>query len=74
MASQICPAHRARHADVREKQPDVRVGLAQPEGFVGIAGLEHTVPGIQEHVGRPHALEDIVFDDQNCGVGGAFGH
>ena len=74
MAGQIRPAHRAGHADVREKQPNVRVGLEKPEGLVGIFSLEHPVTGIQEHVGCPHSLEDIVFDDQNSGVGGVIGH
>jgi len=74
MAGQICPAHRAGHADVREKQPNVRVGLEESEGLVGISSLEHPVPGIHEHVGCPHSLEDVVFDDQNCGVGGGIGH
>jgi hypothetical protein len=74
MAGQICSAHQARHADVREKQPNVRRGLEKPEGLVGISSLEHPVPGIHEHVGCPHSLEDIVFDDQNPCVGGGMGH
>jgi hypothetical protein len=74
MAGQIGPAHRAGHADVREKQPNVRVGLEEPEGLVGISSLEHPISGIHEHAGCPHSLEDIVFDDQNYRMGGGIGH
>jgi hypothetical protein len=74
MAGQVCPAHRTGHADIREKQSNVRVRFEESEGLVSISRFEHPVSGIHEHVGRPHSLEDIVLDDKNHRVGGGLGH
>ena len=74
VARQVRPAHGAGHADVREKQANVRVCIEESEGLVGISGFEHAISGVQEHVGCPQSLENIVFDNQNYGVGGAIGH
>jgi hypothetical protein len=74
LAGQVCPAHRAGHADVCEKQPNAGTCLEELQGLVGISGFEHPVSGVQEHAGCPHSLEHVVIDDQDCGVGGGIGH
>jgi hypothetical protein len=72
---QVRSAHRARHAYVCEKQPNVRVFFEQSQGLVGVPGFEHPVTGIQEHTGRAHPLKHIVIDDDhNEGSGGDLGH
>jgi hypothetical protein len=66
---QIKPAHRSRHAYVREKQPDVCSRFEKLQGLVGISRFEHPVTCIREHVGCPHSFKYIVVDDYNERVG-----
>jgi hypothetical protein len=72
---QVRPVHRAGHAYVREKQPNVWVFFEKLQGLVGISGFEHPEPGIREHAGRAHPLKHIVIDDDHDeGSGDNLGH
>ena len=51
------------------KQPDVRVCFEELQRLVGTSGFEHPVSRIREHVGRPHAFQHVVVDDENEGLG-----
>ena len=37
---------------------------------IAASGFEHLVSGIREHIGRPHALQHVVVDNKNEGLGG----
>jgi hypothetical protein len=74
LTSQIRSVLRAGHAHVGEKHPNVGFCLEKPQRLVGIAGFEHLVSSIREHVGRAHALKHVVVDDHNQGVRGQIVH
>ena len=40
------------------------------QGGIAASGFEHLVSGIREHIGRPHALQHVVVDNKNEGLGG----
>jgi hypothetical protein len=71
---QVRPAHRARHAHVGEKQPDVCGRFEKLQGLVGTSRFEHPVTCIREHVRCPHSFKYIVIDDHDERVGLQIGH
>ena len=69
LTGQICPVYRTGHADVGEQQPDVRVGFEVSQRCVGASGFEHLVSRVREPIGRSHALQHVVVNNKNEGMG-----
>ena len=70
LTGQVRPVCLAGHADVGEQKPDVRVCFEESQRGIGTSGFEHPVSRIREHIGRAHALEHVVIDNKNQGLGG----
>jgi hypothetical protein len=51
--------------NVGEQQPDAETGFEDCEGGVGIHGFNRNVTGVFHHIDRPHAQENLVFNDEN---------
>ena len=37
--------------------------------FVSASGFQHLIPRIREHIGRPHALQHVVVDNEDLALG-----
>jgi len=57
--------HAARHLDVGDHQVNVRSGLQDCDGAVGIHSLNRRVAGVFHHVDGAHPDHHLVFDDEN---------
>ena len=53
LTGQVCPVHRAGHADVRKKQPDVGVCFEQSQGLVGIPASSTRYPASENMPDAP---------------------
>jgi len=59
--------HTPGHLDIREQKIDVRAGLKNGEGFVGVHGFYRREACVCHDIHRAHAQQHLVFDDENFG-------
>src|SRR4051794_28837427 len=56
---------RAWHVHVREQHLHIRAGFEEPERLLSVCALQNGEAGVFEHVGRNHAHEHFVLDEEN---------
>ena len=56
---------RARHVHVREQHLHIRAGFEEPQRLLSICALQDGEAGVLEDVGRNHAHEHFVLNEEN---------
>ena len=63
--SQFQAVHAAGHLNVGEQQRNVRTGLQNGEGLIGVYSFDSVKTGILHDVDGPHTQYHLVFDDKD---------